>query len=326
MNHIKKLIANENAYNTLAAYISGGRLPHAILIEGSSGSGRSTFARQIAQGALCSGEINLRPCGVCRDCTKVHSSIHPDFITYEGSGGSRSFHIDTVRELRSQAFVKPNEAEAKILLLEDVQNMTVQAQNALLKIIEQPPNGVYFILTCENRAALLVTVLSRVTVIELAVPSVEQCEEHILEISPDADKQQVSHVAEIAGGNIGKALNLMENSDDIGKRQVASDILYNMCVGSEHDALVALSAYERDRQGMAVLLQQMSGILSGQMVKAGMKTADDKDKISLITNRIDSLRLMKILDIIEDTAHALSQNVSGLLIVTSLCSRIRSVL
>ncbi|MCL2068733.1 MAG: hypothetical protein FWH00_02425 [Oscillospiraceae bacterium] len=135
-------------------------MPHTTLIEGEKGSGRKAFAKQLASAILCEAQES-RPCGTCRHCVKMAKDIHPDFETVEGSGGTRSFHVDAVREMRRDAYVSPNEASARVFLLLDAQTMSVQAQNALLKIIEEPPPGVYFILVCENRGQMLPTIRSR---------------------------------------------------------------------------------------------------------------------------------------------------------------------
>ncbi|WRS27272.1 ATP-binding protein [Oscillospiraceae bacterium MB08-C2-2] len=149
----------EKIQQTLTVLMRGGRLFHAVLAEG---PGREQLARRLAQAALCEGEP--KPCGQCSHCHKAEKGVHPDILVYGGSG---SFPVEQVREIRTQAFVMPNEARGKVFILEEAQNMTIQAQNALLKILEEPPSGVVFVLTCDNKARLLTTILSRVTVLSL---------------------------------------------------------------------------------------------------------------------------------------------------------------
>ena len=89
---------NKRAQETLAAFVNGGRFPHALLLEGPEGSGRRTFAREIAAALFCRGEH--KPCGSCNQCRKVLEQNHPDVEYYGGDGSRRSFHIDTIRQLR----------------------------------------------------------------------------------------------------------------------------------------------------------------------------------------------------------------------------------
>ena len=84
---------NKRAQETLAAFVNGGRFPHALLLEGPEGSGRRTFAREIAAALFCRGEH--KPCGSCNQCRKVLEQNHPDVEYYGGDGSRRSFHTGT---------------------------------------------------------------------------------------------------------------------------------------------------------------------------------------------------------------------------------------
>lgn len=314
---MNKLLGNEKAYRTLAAYLRGGRLPHAVLIEGQAGSGKRTFARTLAAGALCIGAD--RPCGSCAHCVKAEKDIHPDLLTFGGEGGARSFHIDTVRAIRKEAHVSPNEASAKVFILRDVQDMSVQAQNALLKIIEEPPGGVTFILTCINKAVLLETILSRVAVIGLELPDIPQCEEVLPELVPGKTSAEYHVAAVQAQGNVGKAIALLSDGGMDGQYQLALQILTDLCVGSELDALAALSRYERDRGGFASLLGLMKAIVTGLLLEK-----NEDETLQMLQRRVSRLQLLQITDIIDEIVATIWQNVNGLLLVTILCSKIKS--
>jgi len=312
------LLYNQAAHRTLAAYLSGGRFPHAILLEGPAGCGKYTFARIVAAAILCAGEN--RPCGECPHCRKVEKDIHPDVPVYRGEGGSRSFHIEVVRQIRQEAYVRPNEAESKVLILRDIHTMTPQAQNALLKMIEEPPRGVHFLCTCENKSALLPTVLSRVALISLEVPDTEQCREALAKLRPEADPQRQKAAAVQTRGNIGKALELLEQPEGASLYQTAQTLLFNAAIGNELEALTALTPYERNRAGFRELLVPLRAIATDLLLGKQQIFPE----LQRLHRRLSPLQAAGIIAIIDETDGALVQNGNGLLLTTTLCSRIRS--
>lgn len=135
-------------------------LSHAMILEGADPEENLALAKGLAQKAVCTAQ-GQRPCGACRDCLKALNGSHPDIAVYGGKGGSRSFHVEEVRQIRDSASVMPNEAQTKVYILDGADNMTEQAQNALLRVLEEPPAHVMFLLTCTAASSLLPTVRSR---------------------------------------------------------------------------------------------------------------------------------------------------------------------
>ncbi len=241
------------AEKILAAYGAGRRLPHAVLIEGRPAESALEFAKKVAAVALCSSK-DAWPCGECRDCMKTARGVHPDLTVVLGGDKARSFHIDSVRAVRQEAYVKPSESESRVFLLHNVQNMTAQAQNALLKIVEEPPGTVYFVMTCENKATLLPTLLSRVSVISLD-----------------------------DGG-----------ATDTEVRQKARETLDVLMQGKELDALARFAPYERDRVGFAALLAALKDACAAQLAagtKNGALGRDERDRLFRISAAAEELEL-----------------------------------
>ena len=153
----KHFLGNEKIKAQLSALVDGGRLPHAVVLEGESGLGKRTLAGELAAALVCRGEH--RPCDSCPQCHKARAGVHPDILVYAPEGGARSFHKKTVDQIVGDVYMTPNEADYKIYILVNAHLMSVQAQNAILKVLEEPPAYVRFILTVENKSALLPTVL-----------------------------------------------------------------------------------------------------------------------------------------------------------------------
>lgn len=148
-----------------------GRLSHAWLLTGPAGAGKHALAGALAQALVCTGEE--RPCGVCPHCKKVEQGIHPDVITLSPAEGKRDIVVDQVRALRADAYVRPNEAQRKVYLIDPASALNDNAQNALLKVLEEGPPYAAFLLIAEAAGQLLPTVRSRCEQLSL-IPSVEE--------------------------------------------------------------------------------------------------------------------------------------------------------
>lgn len=139
-------------------------MPHAYLLVLPAVSAREEQSIALAQKLLCS-QPNA-PCGRCRDCRKVQAGVHPDLLwlrRQSNDKGSlrREITVDQVRAVAADAYVAPNESERKVYIIPEADTMNAQAQNALLKALEDPPGHACFILCTASSDALLPTVLSR---------------------------------------------------------------------------------------------------------------------------------------------------------------------
>lgn len=145
----------------IKAQARGGTLSHAWLVPGGSAGSREELAAYIAAALICpNGDA---PCGSCAHCVKLAKGIHPDLITIEKLPDKSGYVVDQVREIVRDAYIMPNEAPRKVYLIPNADEMNPNAQNAMLKIMEEPPARSAFILTTANSAAILDTVCSRCT-------------------------------------------------------------------------------------------------------------------------------------------------------------------
>ena len=147
-----------------------GKIPHAFALVS---EGYIDAAKNIAASILCEKRC-FPPCGKCRHCLKISKGIHPDFIEVAPLKGKVYIGVDAIRQLRSDAYIRPNDASAKVYFINGASLMNEAAQNALLKILEQPPENVYFILGDKTVNELLPTVLSRVTMFRLDGETVKE--------------------------------------------------------------------------------------------------------------------------------------------------------
>ena len=157
------LLGNQRLKENLRTSVGRGHISHFYLISGPEGSGKRTLARLLAAAILC--ESGEKPCLSCKACRKVLSAAHPDCITVEDPD-HKNVAVQLVREARADMYVLPNECSRKIYIFP--QSLGVESQNALLKILEEPPEYGVFLLLSENPEALLPTVRSRCTELKLS--------------------------------------------------------------------------------------------------------------------------------------------------------------
>jgi DNA polymerase-3 subunit delta' len=167
-------------------------LPHAMLLTGPEGIGKSVFAKALAARLLCENPTDDGACGVCPSCHWLATDNHPDFryvipeaeADVEDSGGdaerkkgSRQILIDQIRALEDFVYMGGHRNGARVIVIEPAEAMNVAAENALLKILEEPPSSVYFILVSSHWRRLLPTIRSRCQTIKLPRPSIVQAQD-----------------------------------------------------------------------------------------------------------------------------------------------------
>lgn len=157
---------NSNELNSIKTYTDKNCFPQTMIVEGGDSKTRADFSLFLAQTLLCTSKVE-KPCGSCPSCIKCEANSHPDIKIYAPEKENATIKVQVSREIRADAFVLPNDGEKKVYIINEAQNMNEEGQNALLKILEEPPFYDYFILSCDSRSALLETVLSRATVINL---------------------------------------------------------------------------------------------------------------------------------------------------------------
>jgi DNA polymerase-3 subunit delta' len=191
-----------------------GRAPHAVLLVGPGSVGKTTLAMDLAAGLLCqAADPESRPCRACRSCRMLASGNHPDLhrLAPEGPGGqvrigkSENPEPGTVRHLISEVALLAVEGGARVAIVEQAHRLNDDAQNALLKLLEEPPAGVVLILCADDEECLLPTVRSRCVRVRLGSVPVRQVETWLVELGL-ADAPRAARLAHLAAGRPGLAL------------------------------------------------------------------------------------------------------------------------
>lgn len=279
-------LGNERLKENLTAAIGRGRISHFYLISGPVGSGKQTLARLLSAAILCRG--GQKPCLSCAACRKVMADTHPDLITVRDPE-HKNVAVKIVRQIREEMFIRPNEADRKIYLFP--QDLGIEGQNALLKILEEPPSYGVFILLTDNPEKLLTTVRSRATVLTLNSLPEKVLRNCLKEKFPKADEDTLTAAISRSGGYLGQAMTLLEEGSavtpqteqfvDCYTRRSSQDLVQLM---------VSMEKWKRDQflpvlQQWAQLLENALTYRSGTPAPSPMAraVAETRDSAELLT-------------------------------------------
>ena len=259
------LLGNEQLKENLRRSLKSGHISHFYLISGAPGSGRHTLAKLLAAAILCAdGE---KPCLKCNPCRKVMENNHPDFITVDDPE-HKNVAVKIVRQIREDMFVRPNEASYKIYLFP--QELGIEGQNALLKILEEPPAYGVFLLLTDNPDKLLPTVRSRCTDLKLQALEEKVIRNQLRLDFPKATEEDIAAAMLRSGCLLGQARELLESGDALPPQTESFVKAFaNRDALLMTETLVPMEKWKRD--ALAEVLAQWLDLLEGALTsRAGL--------------------------------------------------------
>lgn len=220
------------AFHFLRDVLPTGKVPHALLITGISGVGKRTLAMLIARSLLCTAEH--KPCGQCKSCVQMEKAEHPDYIVLRPGEpiapgvdkGKKIIPVDDIRELARFVRNNPFESKYRVAVIEQAEAMNANAQNALLKTLEEPPEHVCMLLITEFAGSLLPTVLSRCQELKL-LPWPEKAVLELLSAG-GTEPGRAAAAARLSAGSIGKAFAMAGDAEYWARRDgIMQDFLFS---------------------------------------------------------------------------------------------------
>ena len=294
-----KLYGKDELKETLDETARKGRLSHAIMFSGRKGSGKKVMARYTARLFLCENHA----CGECPTCRNIDMGAHPDVIFVKETLGGK-YSMEPLKEIIRGTVVKPNNGDLKIYVFEDCDTMISQHQNALLKLIEEPPAHLRFIFTCENTNLVPITVMSRVTLYEVPETDLESCKRCLVE--EGVDEKRAEELADIFSGNIGECKAVL--SDNAGETRIIETAKKAAASASVKDAFGTATALSeaKDRAELSAVFGYFTRIFRDALaIKAGAEAEFfDKKTAKKAAENYTEEELLAILD----TAFEISAN------------------
>lgn len=286
------LIGHDSVLSALNTDIESLNLSHANLFMGPEHVGKYNAAKKLAKYLQCSDG----GCGTCHICNEIEKGLHADTIEVTDDG--EKIKIEHIRAVIDKINMTRRE-KYKILLISNIERMTIESSNALLKTLEDPPEGVLFLMTTSRGKEILPTIISRVRIYKFANLSAEATADLVREKFSLADEKAIEMAAVLAGGKPGKALQLMDNADlfeayrkmyeDAESLISSSDRVQQSAYAAE---LVALAKDEKGNRLVSDFLDIFQLVLRKNMVmnttgEGGILT---QEKVLELLEKVDKIR------------------------------------
>ena len=302
------LLGNARLKENLGHSMDNGRLSHFYLISGPKGSGKRTLARLLAAAAVCRGE--KKPCLACPACRKAMAGSHPDIITVTDPD-HKAVAVKIVREYREDVYIKPNEADKKVYIFP--QELGTEGQNALLKILEEPPPYGVFLLLAENPQQILTTVRSRCTLLQMESLPKGLLLSELEKQFPQADKEQLQAAAARSGGYLGQAAELLKEGEVVsGRTKAFAKAFLDSDPAAMTRLMVGMEKAKRD-QAVEEVEQWLHLLQNALSCRCGLPAVTQEIKQ---LSRQDPAKLLSAIGELEKAITYLKANVS----VAAVCS------
>ncbi len=254
MYQFSEIIGQKAVIEHLHYAIKTGSVSHAYIINGEAGSGRKTIAKTLAATIQCENPQEkdgvIEPCGTCLSCIQMETGNQPDVITVTHDKPS-GIGVGEIRKMRADLQIRPYANARKVYIIPDAEKLTAQAQNALLKTLEEPPEYANLILIANGLSSFLPTVLSRCIVLQMKAVDESAIEAFLVE-KHGIPKTQAHLMARFAGGNPGQALKLYADEAFIQRRDRILSILREINRSDSHSLASLAESIEAQNRLEAV--------------------------------------------------------------------------
>lgn len=309
----ERIVGHESIIDHLQNALRMKKVSHAYILAGEDGSGKNQIANAFASALQCeAGGVN--PCGRCQSCIQFKNSNQPDIIRVTHEKASLS--VEDIRaQLNQDIQIKPYSSRYKVYIIDEAEKMTEQAQNALLKTLEEPPEYAVIMLLTNNLNIFLPTIRSRCVILDLKMLDKDSIKEYLMERIGIPD-YQAELAAAFSAGNIGKAIQYASSDDFIGLKDNVVHLVKYMDEMKVNEMVAAVKAVSSERGNvnafLDLLLLWFRDVLMFKATKNinGLLYRSEIESISQQTNIISFEGVENIINAIHKARERVKANVN----------------
>ncbi len=289
-------ILHEEIAENLIKNVRSGTSPHAYIFEGEKGVGHFEAARLFAAASVCE-RSDAAPCTQCNSCIMAKAETHPDISIISPQKDKKNITVDQIRELVKDAYTKPYESGKKVYIIAYGDDMNEQAQNAFLKVLEEPPEYAVFVILAENHETLLLTIRSRCTLLRFSPVSQAKVKEYIKRHFPK-ETENIEFLARYSGGVCGNVEKIVVRENFIPLRAAAFEKLEDLLSDDEILAYSVADFLEGNKDDADLVLTFWQDFIRDIMLiqsdaKNLVANTDFIDKLINISNRFDEKKIVR---------------------------------
>ena len=339
--YFPNLFGNDFHKNRIALAVLENRLPHALLIDGPKGSGKMTFATEIAAALNCESKndaFHPFPCGRCNSCRRIHENSFTDVKVLRRADGKATIGVREIKDFRADMYLSATESSYKVYVIDEAEKMTTEAQNALLIILEEPPKNVVIMLLSSGSDSILTTIKSRTQYIPMTHFTADELSKYLDEASSEArslafrDPEGYKALLVSADGRIGRATELLNPKTREENEQTRGEILAVIRAlgnkSSYSDLYSAISSLPQKRvefsSSLEILISALGDIISAKKSDSFLPVFfTDAKSAKEAGSDISIGRLLKIYDIVMHTYRECEKNANVTLAAANMASGIK---
>jgi DNA polymerase-3 subunit delta' len=326
----ESILGQEKPIRLLTTLLQKGTIPHALLFIGIEGVGKQTAAMAMAMACNCMAiKPKHNPCGCCKSCRKIESDNHPDIILLKPSGPF--IRIGQIRDLCGTLAMKPYEARLRVVIISDAQAMNPSAGNALLKVLEEPPDRTILILTALQTSDLLPTIVSRCQHIRFNPVSQKNLESLLIQ-RHGANPDQAKIIAIMANGSVSKAVSMINSINRVNwvnRRIWLINEVESLPVSSMGSRMAFAEKLSKSKEILAESLEVIKFWFRDLVVckydPEKIINRDLNDKILRVSKKMNVISLISKIDDIESAQKNIQANTNLRLTLEVLIMRLAKV-